>query len=402
MTAPTRWPLHPPPSRGEALSSWLTRIADAHQLRVDELLANNLGAYTFDVFDRTAGGLDVDAPRELLVALEQRTGRDRDELWGMSIAGNVPWLLDDLEPSNDEVAFHTYVRQHQILLTARERPARLTSPWRAWVPREPLRRACPECVTSPKPVPGLTLVSQLPLTLSCPTHGCYLESAYGVLDTRIIWTDGNNAPRPAPPAVTAMDRRTADAFNIGIVRLPRREVHACIWFRILRTIIDELSTSVTQARTHAHILQDIWANIEQPIRGGMSIWRPFEMLDWTTQQRLLEATAAAITMIEDGTFRAPGMHSALFLPEPDGSVGDGHAPTNTQAEPIDYWKAVVDSYNEVVALALADPVQAELLYRFVSSGPGGADNARRMLADIGISEYASSQNQDKNRSRAVE
>lgn len=56
MTAPTRWPLHPPPSIGEALSSWLTRIADAHQLRLDELLANNLGAYTFDVFDRTAGG----------------------------------------------------------------------------------------------------------------------------------------------------------------------------------------------------------------------------------------------------------------------------------------------------------------------------------------------------------
>ncbi|MCK9918085.1 MULTISPECIES: TniQ family protein [Microbacterium] len=398
MTSPARWPLHPPPSAGEALSSWLTRIAAAHRLRLDELLADNLGTYTFDVFDRTTGGLDITPPRELLVALEQRTGRDRHELWGMSIAGNVPWLLDDLEPSDDEEAFHTYVRQHHVLLTARERPARLASPWRAWLPREPLRRACPTCIAGPERVPGLTLVSQLPLTLSCPRHGCYLESAYGSLDTNIIWVDGHAEPRPAPPAVRAMDQRSADALRVGIVRLPRRDVHAGIWFRMLRTIIDELSTSATHARTHAHTLREVWASIEQPIRGGLSVWRSFELLDWSMQQRLLEAAAAAIAMIEDGTIRAPGTDGALFLPAPHRPADDGRTPrpiadsTRTQAEPIDYWKAVVDSFNEVVSLALADPAQAELLYRFVSSGPGGPNNARRILADIGITEYASSQN----------
>lgn len=241
-----------------------------------------------------------------------------------------------------------------------------------------------------------------------PRHGCYLEPAYGSLDTNIIWVDGRTEPRPAPAAVQAMDLRTANALRVGIVRLPRRDVHAGIWFRILRTIIDELSTSATHARTHAPVLREVWASIEQPTRGGLSIWRPFELLDWTTQQRLLEAAAAAIAMIEDKTIGAPGADGALLLPAPHLSSGDGRTPrpivenASTRAEPIDYWKAVVDSFNVVVSLALADPAQAELLYRFVSSGPGGPNNARRMLADIGITDYASSQNLRDDRSQFIE
>lgn len=38
-----RWPLHPQPGPLEALSSWLTRIADLYHLSVAELLTGNLG-----------------------------------------------------------------------------------------------------------------------------------------------------------------------------------------------------------------------------------------------------------------------------------------------------------------------------------------------------------------------
>ncbi|MEV1248687.1 TniQ family protein [Nonomuraea sp. NPDC050022] len=36
-----RWPLHPPPHPGEALSSWLQRLASRYELTVAQLLTHN-------------------------------------------------------------------------------------------------------------------------------------------------------------------------------------------------------------------------------------------------------------------------------------------------------------------------------------------------------------------------
>lgn len=408
MTAPARWPLHPRPADGEALSSWLTRVAESHEIRIDELLADHLGSYTYNIYSDRTGGIDINPPRELLVALEQRTGRSRDELWGMSVAGNVPWLLDTLQPSEDREAYLTYARQHHVLLPARERPVRRSPGWRAWLPRHPLRRACPTCADGPDRVPGRTLLSQLPLTLSCPRHGCYLEPIHGAHESDIVWANDNHAPRAAPPRVRVMDRRTHDALSVGVVHLPRRDVHAGVWFRLLRAIIDELDTSATQARTHADTLRHIWASIDQPPRGGLSTWRPFETLDWPLQQRFLEATAYAIASIEDGTISAAGVDTALFLPEPHRPTPDGRASglaagrTRTKAEPFNYWKAAMDSLYEFIALARTDPVEAENLFRFLASSSVGPAEARRSLADVGINQYPSSHNPQKTRSGVIE
>lgn len=408
MTAPVRWPLHPRPSDGEALSSWMTRVAESLEIRIDELLADHLGSYTYDIYADRDRGIDINPPRELLVALAQRTGRSRDELWGMSVAGNVPWLLDTLEPSDDRNAYLTYARQHHVLLPARERPVRRAPGWRAWLPRHPLRRTCPTCADDPDRIPGRTLLSQLPLTLSCPRHGCYLEPIYGANGTDTFWANDNHAPRAAPPRVRIMDQRTHDALRAGVVHLPRRDVHAGVWFRLLRAIIDELDTSATQARTHADTLRHVWASIDHPPRGGLNTWRPFEMLDWRLQQRFLEATAAAIASIEDGTISAAGADSALFLPEPHRPVPDGSRPlparaaARTKAEPFDYWKAAIDSMYEVIALARTNPAEAETLFRFLASSKVGPAVARRSLADVGITEYPSSHNPREARSGVIE
>jgi len=203
-----------------------------------------------------------------------------------------------------------------------------------------------------------------------------------------------------------MDQRTHDALRFGVVHLPRRDVHAGVWFRLLRAIIDELDTSATQARTHADTLRDIWASIDQAPRGGLSTWRPFEMLDWPLQQRFLEAIASAIASIEDGTISAAGADSALFLPEPHRPVPDGSRPlparARTKAEPFDYWKAAIDSMYEVIALARKNPAEAENLFRFLASSKIGPVEARRSLADVGITEYPSSHNPREARSGVIE
>lgn len=90
MKSAPRWPLHPAPKEGEALSSWLNRVAACYQMDVHELLAHDLGHSQLDDLD-TAPSLS------LLTALCQRSGVELERLRSMSLAGWVPWLLDSLD-----------------------------------------------------------------------------------------------------------------------------------------------------------------------------------------------------------------------------------------------------------------------------------------------------------------
>jgi hypothetical protein len=51
-----------------------------------------------------------------------------------------------------------------------------------------------------------------------------------------------------------MDRRTGEALTTGIVTLPRRPVHAGLWFRLLRTLLDEVNTPTSLVRPRAYEL----------------------------------------------------------------------------------------------------------------------------------------------------
>jgi hypothetical protein len=85
-----RWPLHPAPKEGEALSSWLSRVAACYQMDTLGLLERDLGYSQVD-------DLDAAPPLSLLTALSQRSGIELDRLRCMSFAGWVPWLLDSLD-----------------------------------------------------------------------------------------------------------------------------------------------------------------------------------------------------------------------------------------------------------------------------------------------------------------
>lgn len=134
MRPTERWPIHPPPRRGERLSSWLYRTATVYQLTVVELLEHDLGARP-----EVAGILDVDPPAELVTAIARRSGLDHGRVWRMSVAGHIPWLLDSLDPHAND--FDTYVRQLSILLPTHRRGSgarRRPGPgWRPWLPTEP-------------------------------------------------------------------------------------------------------------------------------------------------------------------------------------------------------------------------------------------------------------------------
>jgi hypothetical protein len=166
------------------LSSWLNRVALCYHMEVSELLEHDLGHGQVD-------DLDTAPPLALLAMLSQRSGIELDRLRCMSFAGWVPWLLDSLDDQIPD-ALETYAFQLSVLLPKLRRRTRSITSWRAWLPSQPIHRACPLCLNDPANQ-AVLLAWKLPLMLSCPLHGCWLESYWGVPGRFLGWENADAA-----------------------------------------------------------------------------------------------------------------------------------------------------------------------------------------------------------------
>jgi hypothetical protein len=245
---------------GEALSSWLSRLAALYSMSVVQLLENNVGpasALARRAFD---DDLDWNPPAELLDALAERTGTALGDLRMMTISG--------------------------------------------WVP-------CPVCATDPSH--GTQLTATLPLMLSCPEHRCRLEDGSTIALAATL--DRPLPHRTAPEHVLALDRLTHKGLATGTVTLPRRTVHVGVWLRLLRTLLDEVSISTSRVRQHSIAALDlIWNTAGLPPRAGLNVWRPYERLDSERQEAMLEAAACALNLIQTGEIFARGTLGPLLTP----------------------------------------------------------------------------------------
>lgn len=384
MKPAQRWPLHPVPKEGEALSSWLHRIAACYQMDARELVEHDLGHILID-------DLDTAPPLPFLAALAQRSGIVLDRLRCMSLAGWTPWLLDSLDDAIPS-ALETYVFQLSVLLPKRTRKARSITSWRAWLPIQPLRRACPLCLRDSTDHP-LLLVWQLPLLLSCPTHGCWLEPHWGAPGQFMGWEDASAEPRQASAPISVMDRCTWQALTAGYVELPRRRVHAGLWFRLLRTLLDELNTPISQCGACAGSIRYVWERCGHPLRARQSLWHPYEILAPAVQLQMLEAAATAIDLIESKVLSPRGELAELFLPELQTGLTNGLPAVERKQEPINYWQEALKVFNEAIAEARHNPETARSLFALASYGrrdPESLDHLRVTFAKEGIpSEFLS-------------
>ena len=404
MTSPVRWPAHPPPGADEALSSWLTRVAEVNGLSLADLVRYNLGTIELETSGRDSGGLDLDPPAAVITAVHERTGVPLDRIRQMTIAGWVPWLLDTMEATDDPAAFNTFVHQDSVLLAPGRWVDRKTPGWRPWLPATPMHRACPECVGQDRR--GLTLMSQIPLLLTCPEHGCRLQPIYGALGEFAFWDNGARQPNEVGPELLALDRRTHEALTTGMVELPRRAVHGGVWFRLLRTLLDELNTPASHARSQAKALEQIWRITDRPARGvvGLTKWRPYENLPWPLQQATLEAAAVAIHLIETGAIAAKGTLGPLFLVEPDQPIQDGD-PRLSTAELNNYWERAMDAFTAAVEIARHDPDTARQLFQlgsYTCRSPSCFDSIAELMLEVGIPASFLSHYPELDRSRVVD
>ncbi|HMZ02384.1 MAG TPA: TniQ family protein [Rhodocyclaceae bacterium] len=378
MKPAARWPLHPAPREGEALSSWLQRVATRYQMDLYDLLEYDLGHGQVD-------DLDVAPPLALQTILSQRSGIELERLRCMSFAGWVPWLLDSLD-SRIPDALETYAFQFSVLLLKRNRKTRSITSWRAWLPSQPIHRACPLCLNDSVDQ-AVLLAWKLPLMLSCPQHGCWLEFYSGVPGRFLSWENADAAPRTASEAVAVMDRRTWQALTKGYVELPRRRIHAGVWFRLLRTLLDELNTPLSQCGPYAWSVRYAWECCGHPLRAGQSLWRPYEILAPAVQLQMLEAAATAIELIESNVVRPHGERAALFLLEPQTGFTNGMPEKKRKPEPIDHWREAIKALNEAIAEARHNRETARSLFALASYGrrdPESLDRLRVTFAQEGI------------------
>ncbi|GAA0969683.1 TniQ family protein [Actinocorallia libanotica] len=366
-----RWPIHPRPRPGEALTSWLGRLAAVYRLSVGQLLQHNLGPASALLNGATADDLDWDPPLALLEALAMRTGTESGELRLMTVGGWVPWLADTLDAERGSEAFHTYTRQDSVLLIPGEAGTNAVERWLPWLPadrptRRAARRICPVCAAAPDPITPLT--ATIPLMLSCPEHGCRLE-AEG--DIALAAAMGKPPPhRTAPEHIQTLDRLTWMGMTTGTVVLPRQAVHVGLWLRMLRTLLDEVSISTSRLRRRsAAALELIWNTAAWPPRAGISVWRPYETLSIARQEAMLEATATALDLIRTGKITTCGTLGHLLTRQSHQDVYDGDRPdpaVEVRAFVHDglrrSWEQATRDVEEWFATARTDPAVARQIF----------------------------------------
>jgi hypothetical protein len=343
-------------------------------------MRHNLGAASALADGLTAEDLDWDPPAAVLLALGERTAVTVGELQVMTIAGWVPWLLDTLDAAGQD-GFDTYVRQHSVLLTRGAIPPYRVAPrWRPWIPDRPTaqsaRRVCPVCARSPDR--GMHLLAGLPLMISCAEHGCRLKPEGDVAIA--VLTDELAPLEPVSGAVAALDRRTGQGLSSGTVTLPGRPVHVGVWFRLLRTLINELTVPLSNlgSRPRAAVEQ-IWRATGRPARAGLNAWRPYEQLDSERQEQLLEAAATVMQLAEAGVITARGTLGPLLAREPHPPVYDGDPPSELRRAHREI-EAAIDA-------ARTDPSAALHVLRMFTGGLRTLedfDRDREFLIDIGI------------------
>jgi hypothetical protein len=380
VSPPRRWPLHPQPGPLESLSSWLERTARLYGLTVKDLLACNLGQPGITAPEI----VDRDPPAEMLAVLAERTGTNLAQLRAMTLAGWVPWLLDThTRPREPQEAFDTYVRQHSVLLAPGEAGRDQvqvsgrrgwSGPWQA---AYPVARLCPACAAEPDP--RRALAWQLPLTVSCLEHGCRL------LDAREI-APGGGAPKPEPVGepLATLDRYTYQALITGRVTLPGRSVHAGVWFRLLRSLLDEVSLAPTTCSAHGRAtLERVWQAAGRPGPGGLDVWQPYEQMHWPMQETMLHGAASALQLAAAGQVIARGTLGSAAQVAPHRHVYDGDQPSPHPSA----WQEAMAEISAAVTLARTDRDAARQLLVLLTLGCLTLDRfeqERAYLFGIGI------------------
>lgn len=197
--------------------------------------------------------------------------------------------------------------------------------------------------------------------LSCVEHGCLLLPERDVAVARALGEQIK--PVPAGEPLATLDRYTHTALTTGRVDLPGRSVHAGVWFRLLRSVLDEVSLHPGRQKAATRdVLQLIWRATGLPERGGLRSWVPYENMDTSMQENIMRAAAAALHLAATGQITPRGIHGPALRAAP-------HLPAYEGERPVpDKWQGLLAMLEGVVAQARIDRAAARRLLALLAIG----------------------------------
>jgi hypothetical protein len=117
----------------------------------------------------------------------------------------------------------------------------------------------------------------------------------------------------------------------------------------------------------------VWETAGRPERGGLTVWKPFEQLDWDTQEAMLHAAGVALHLSATGEIAARGrLGSALALPRRHVYDGDAPAPPDPVATA---WAEAVAQLEAAIEQARTDRQLLSLLTFGCRPSTGSRSNA---------------------------
>lgn len=304
-----RWPLHPPPSPHESLSSWLERQASCYGYRSEDVLRYDLGFPAL-----SSEQLDINPPPLFLERLAERSGFSVERLRALTIQGWVPQLIDSLKP--DAASYPKYVREYALLYPTEFREYQAFQDWVPWVSAHRMggKAACRFCLRE-DPEPYRRLSWQMAWMSSCPVHGVLLEEIVVVAGQ--VLSEAVDEPIPTPSEILTLDRFTRQAIEGGKVALPHDPVPGGTWLRVLRTVLDELTLPAAPLKQYRPAIATIWGTLGLGVRQGMRRAAiPFERLDPERQFLLMRVAGVAVERLMKGQFKQVGKDAFLFRASP--------------------------------------------------------------------------------------
>ncbi len=307
---PFLWPVHPSPLDAECLSSWLRRTAMIYGLTVKELVRHGL-----DSGQWRRHWLDIDPPDRFLHAIAARTRVPFETIKRTTVGWARPFLFAFFD--------RKYYYQNSVLL-ARPKPTQYCL--NNWILRQESARtltACRVCLQT-YPDAGILLPWRLRILTSCPIHGIMLES----MRIKEAFVEClKDTVEVAPESVRSLDLLTWSAFTTGYVNLPAGVVHASVWFRLLRTILEELARPVEPHTEYDQQILSVWATVDRFLQTKTDSWNWKFKGEWKHALTL----ATAIDMMKNETIVPAGPDGRYFfrdeisgfrLPQKVGSGGD--------------------------------------------------------------------------------
>jgi hypothetical protein len=261
-----------------------------YEFGVKDLLEHDLG---FCRRQRQRHWLDIEPPDELLMAVAARTGIPLERVQQSTMAGLRPLVY---------AYFDRKFSAGTTVLMAQPKPP-LHHSLQKWVLRHELVNeftACRLCLDN-YPNAAVLLPWRLRIMTSCPEHGIMLEAVRIIEDTA-QWR--NDAVEAAPGLIRRLDSRTWQALTVGNVRLPGGLVHAGLWFRLLRTIWDELNRPLQER--HGQAVLSVWNGVDAFFGMAQDSWR------LRSDRRHAICVASAIEMMEAGTVFPEGIDGQYF------------------------------------------------------------------------------------------